>query len=268
MSAVKKSSIIVGLSLILIILFAATAFASNYEITYVYYEDENGDIVKVDYALAVKQATKDWPRDRTLYDAAVAGITDALANYRSIWIVVDIGEEDPVVVYYSDAVDDGKTLLEAVEDNQYHLDDEPVADLVLGVDNGEAAPKPAVKQEWLDRITIVWSSITNRWVVDIYLDNDGLMGIQDYPRGWSKVDHALIKGTFVSQKGKTRSADLSGVKPEIDENNDLRLRLLVKDTKTYYAGEARDELVITYKDIKIQVGDKIYSWEGVEDAND
>jgi len=262
MKAIKRSTVVlVGLALVL--LLTSSVFAASYEVIYVYYEDENENIVKVDYAAAVDKAFGDWPRDRTLYDAAAAGVRDALGNFRDVWVVVLDGSGNEIIILYSAAVDDAKTLKEAVEDSQYHVAEAPEYTHELQLEAGKAEPKPAFEQDWLDEIRIAWSGLADRWVVDIILDANGLSELDESPADWKDIHQASIRGLFVPESGSSKAVKFDKSDAKIDEDNPLRLRLMVRPNYTW---GVRDQLVITYKDIRIQPdeGGNIYYWDKIE----
>ncbi|MDW7739412.1 MAG: hypothetical protein SCJ97_05055 [Bacillota bacterium] len=184
----------------LILCLSGTVFAASYIVTDVYYENAGGDIVRIDYSKAVEDTAPYPTPDYTLYNATVAKIREALENFRDVWVIVLIqGDTDPVMIHYSEALKNGLTLKQAVDDpdQAYFLEDEewPEYTMELVVDGGVAVEKPSGDLYWLKDLYIVPDEIGKQWLIYAILDADNLPGNYSL----NDVDAVMIKGEAASQ---------------------------------------------------------------------
>ncbi len=126
-------------------------------------------LIMVDYKNAVEIAAISPPLKIQLYNETVAGIQVALSNHRAVYVQTVGG----VYINYGDAVDDGKTYLEAVASTTYNLSvlpAEPDYEMYL---NGSMvtlrAPLPTAYPDWME-VTTVWSSLAECWYVNVIIE--------------------------------------------------------------------------------------------------
>ena len=175
----NKYAKILFLVVILVILLSASVSASGYDITYVYYEwGSNDDVYMINYEDALSNT---WPYKTSLYDRMVTGIEFALADFKTVWVEVEVaGVDDPVIIDYSKAVKANITLTAAVEDSNYHTT-RPAPDYELYLDRfnrvSTRTPQPFVFPDWVDEINVFKPTpFSDRWVVDVYIDGTELPG--------------------------------------------------------------------------------------------
>lgn len=275
---IRKGIGIALLTLLLLLILSGSASASDIQITYVYYETADGDIVKVDFAEAVRMAQDDWPRDRSLYDAAVKGIGEALLNERDVVIEVKKDGNDYILDYAAMIEADEPSITDAIDGNVYKLTDVPEHDFELLVDQtGQAEPKPAALPDWLlEEIKTSWVPLAQRYLVIIEVDFSKITGAANWDDIYDEDDNRLkLRGVYVSETGRTRSADLGSYNITLpDDKSTGTLRLLVRDpgVSIVEKTEERDELVIRKQDIEIITKDDnttyTYTWEGVTTKED
>ena len=172
----RKSIITLVVVSALILLFAGSAYGSEFEVKYVYYENADEDMVRVDYAAALAGKDLFSGDGGILYDATVEAVRDALGNFREVWVAVSYPSTEEVDAYvkHSESLMQGLTLAEAIhlEGEGYYFTDEddfPDYDLELVVQDGEAVEKSA--DELLDDIIVVWDDIGEQWLVFVTLED-------------------------------------------------------------------------------------------------
>ena len=141
MSNVAKKSILIFIIVAVMVLsLSSVAFAADPH--YIYYENEDSEIVRANY----KQAVDNLPNDTTLRDALQDAINDALksaiGDFRNVWVEDQSGP----VIDYGEAVDDQLTYPEALDDLQTYGTDKPnhIKVLIIDPDTGQA-----VEKRWL-----------------------------------------------------------------------------------------------------------------------
>ena len=264
--------------LLLLLILTGSASASDIQITYVYYETSDEEIVKVDFAKAVRMAQDEWPRDRNLYDAAVKGIGEALLNERDVVIVVKKDGTDYILDYAAMIEADEPSITDGIEGNTYRLAEVPDHDLELLIDQtGKAEPKPADLPGWLlEEIKTSWVPLAQRYLVIIEVDFSEIESVNNWAGIYGNDDNRLkLRGVYVSETGRTRSADLGSYNITLpDDLTSGTLRLLVRDPgiSIVEQTEERDELVIRKQDIeiitKVDTTTYTYTWEGVTEKED
>lgn len=271
----RKCYLVLALILVLIILFSSLAFAFSpqYLPRHVYYEIEDGQIVKADYVQAVKEATT-FPRNKTLYNAIVEGIKDALVNLRGVWVELvnkDV-PADKIYIDYSEAIEDSKNLWEAIEealeDGSYKITVEPSYSHVFEIINGAAKAMPKDKQAWLDEIKILWEPLIDEWIVTLTFDFAKEPFASETINSWVDFDLASagnnvhIRGKFIADDGATRSLHESEI-VQATTYGVNELLVFIKDSG--FAFKETADLEIGYRDIKVTIGGTTYAWYGVED---
>lgn len=136
----NKQLLALTIIVLLLILLSSVVMAQGPTPKFVYYENENGDLVRANYNEAIQSALDG---DYKLYEAIKAAIIEARLNDRPIFVE----DMDGNVVVYSDALDEGKTYLEAHDDPEFQAGPQsPVKQLIIDPDTGDPVEVPIQAQ--------------------------------------------------------------------------------------------------------------------------
>lgn len=256
----KRYIILILLFSFLLFVFSSTALASDptFDIIDVYYENTDGKIVYVDYAYAIELAFDIWPRVNTLYKAANEGVIDALSNFRRVWVTVKFENGDEVTIDYSTALENNRSLKQAVGDTtaNYYGVAAPDPDLKLVIKHGVATTEPFKEfADWLESLNVVWVGFTKSWAVNVALDANNLPGGATL----EQVQKVEIKGYYESDTGKLRVTDWMEAKRDGDPG---KWRLIIEDSKVYYSWESPDIFKVPGRGVRITIDGTTYDWEG------
>ena len=173
----KKSMQVLVIASILILIFAGSAFGADFEVKYVYYENDSGDMVRVDYAEALEGKNMFFSDDGVLYDATIEKVRAALGDFREVWVGISINYSGEIDAYvkHSESLMQGLTLAEAIEleGEDYYFtgeQDEPDYDYELVVQDGEAVEE--IAEGLLEEIIVVWDDIGEIWLVLVILKDE------------------------------------------------------------------------------------------------
>lgn len=294
----KKTSKGIGLFMlvpvIILLLFAGNVLANNedenedqkvpFDEFYVYYENEDGNMVKADYVEAIEAATGEAPRSEDLYLAIVDGVRSALANARDVWVEV-LDDDEKKEIDYGAAFEDNVKLADVIYDweddytDDYEKDDLDEPDLILAIKDGEARELPYGDQPWVEEVKVIYSDFLNEWCVEVLFDFNEDPFKKHNIDNWDDFDlekdsnNILINGRFDVEvededTGEKKEMSRSIEEDEIIEKatiDDNRMRVFIKD-KDYYTPDVKEvELVVGKRDIKVTIAGTEYSYyDGVE----
>ncbi|OPL15041.1 MAG: hypothetical protein AVO34_00595 [Firmicutes bacterium ML8_F2] len=238
MERFKRSVCLFVFALMIVLMFASPCFAADSPIQFIYYERSDGEVIMIDYQEALELASMEpFPRPK-LYEAAQMNVQNALANYRDVWVETENG----VVIYYSEAINDGLSYSEAV---QHILDNpgtspyettQPDPDFEMYLDDlnqiALRSPQPLNYPGWLitDDTTIIWENISGYWVIDIFIDEAELPNSYDL----EDIDEVRVMGNKALRQSGTN-----------------RWRVVIP-------GAEDDEMTIEPGDVKLLIGSTVY----------
>ncbi len=187
----RKSIKMLLIVLVLLFLFASTASASTFVVKDVYYENSEGNIVRIDYEKALEDVHGFPAGDSTLYDATVDAVRDAISDFRTVWVKVIIDGEE-IVIDHSAALLEGRSLKQSVTDTDadYYDVGEPDYTYELVMEDGVAIEKAVGELALIDAIVVVYDEVGEQWLVYVTLSEE------DLPDGYAveNVAEVLIKG--------------------------------------------------------------------------
>lgn len=222
MDFLKKYYKTILIVLVLVFLLSSVAVAATSAIKYVYIERSDGKLIMINY-----QDALDAPK---LYEQVVDGVQKALAGFRKVYVETENG----VVIFYSQAVNDGLTYNQAVADGGYIVP-RPSPDYEMYLDAFNQiklrTPKPVEFPAWLDSYNVTWSGLAEAWVVDVFVDANELPNIYTL----AHIDEMRIKGNLANRMGTTnrwRAVIPGDVTDDLDlEPGDVMIRI---GTNVYY----------------------------------
>ncbi len=201
----KRTAVALTVTLILLLAVSAAVYASDAP-DKVYFERSDGKIIVVDYEEALRLRAEEGKH--ALYDATVQGIRDALKDFRDVWVEVEING-DPRVLYYSEAVKDGRTYSQMVNNPNAYIVSAPQPDWEMYLD-GVASVKlrataPLDFPAWLEDWNISWQEQWDITVIDVFIDANEL------PLDWYElkdIEEVMVLGTRAkedpAEKGRWR----------------------------------------------------------------